>query len=490
MPYIGHGGFIMEIILPGDVSYIINKLEEAGYEAYAVGGCVRDTILGRKPLDWDITTSAKPSSVKSCFKRTVDTGIKHGTVTVIIGDTGYEVTTYRIDGEYKDGRHPENVEYTGSLRLDLARRDFTVNAMAYNKKQGLIDEFGGLKDLEAGIIRCVGSPGSRFDEDALRMLRAVRFSGQLGFRIEENTRAAITERAQNLKKISAERIRAELSKLLVSKNPGMIREAYGTGMTKVFMPELDKMMVTDQHNHHHLYTVGEHSILSTEIMGCFLREDFCIKKDNSFFIPVEVMEQAKRLKKGIDKKHQLMLCLVMLLHDIAKPETMVIDENGTGHFYGHPQKGEEMAGKVLKRLSFDNNTISVVKRLIKYHDYRIVPSKRAVRRAVSKIGKDIMEMLFLVQYADILAQNPETFDEKLKSLGSVIVKYREIIEEDAPLCIKDLDINGNDLIKAGIKPGPEIGKILERLLDIVLEEPGKNKKDILSVYIEEITKAR
>lgn len=161
----------MEIILPGDVSYIINKLEEAGYEAYAVGGCVRDTILGRKPLDWDITTSAKPSSVKSCFKRTVDTGIKHGTVTVMIGDTGYEVTTYRIDGEYKDGRHPENVEYTGSLRLDLARRDFTVNAMAYNKKQGLIDEFGGLKDLEAGIIRCVGSPGSRFDEDALRMLR-------------------------------------------------------------------------------------------------------------------------------------------------------------------------------------------------------------------------------------------------------------------------------------------------------------------------------
>ncbi len=479
MPF-WYGGIIMEIILPGDVSYIINKLEEAGYEAYAVGGCIRDTLLGRKPLDWDITTSAKPSFVKSCFKRTVDTGIKHGTVTVMISDTGYEVTTYRIDGEYEDGRHPGSVEFTSNLHLDLARRDFTVNAMAYNNKNGLIDIFGGFKDLKDKIIRCVGNPGDRFSEDALRMLRAVRFSGQLGFQIEENTRQAIKDNASSLKKISAERIRTELSKLLVSKNPGKIREAYSTGMTKVFLPELDKMMVTSQHNHHHLYTAGEHSILSVEIMGSFFGVG------HLSCIPVEVLKKAEVLKKGIGKKQQLMLCLAMLLHDVAKPETMVIDENGTGHFYGHPQEGEKMAEKILKRLSFDNDTVSIVKRLIKYHDYRIVPSSRAVRRAVSKVGKDIMEMLFLVQYADILAQNPETFDEKFKNLDSVIEKYNKIIEEEAPLCIKDLDINGNDLVNAGIEPGPEIGRILRGLLDIVLEDPSKNKKDTLYAYAAEL----
>lgn len=480
MPHKAAWGIIMEIILPGDVSYIINKLEEAGYEAYAVGGCVRDTLLGREPLDWDITTSAEPLFIKSCFRRTVDTGIKHGTVTVMIGDTGYEVTTYRIDGKYEDGRHPENVEFTSNLRLDLGRRDFTVNAMAYNDRDGLIDEFNGLEDLRDGIIRCVGSPGSRFDEDALRMLRAIRFSGQLGFTIEENTRRAAIERAGNLKKISAERIRTELSKLLVSKYPGKIREAYNTGMTKVFLPEFDKMMVTSQRNHHHIYTVGEHSVRSVEIMGCFLRGD------GSNFIPADVLKQAERLKKEIGRKQQLMLCLVMLLHDIAKPEVMSVDENGTGHFYGHPQKGEEMAERILKRLSFDNNTVSVVKRLVRYHDYRIVPAKRAVRKAVSKIGRDIMEMLFLVQFADILAQNPDTFGEKLGILYSVIEKYREIIEEETPLCIKDLDINGNDLINAGVKPGPGIGRILEGLLDIVLEEPGQNKKDILLSHAKEI----
>ncbi|MCI9077659.1 MAG: HD domain-containing protein [Lachnospiraceae bacterium] len=479
----------MEIILPGDVSYIINRLEEAGYEAYAVGGCVRDTLLGREPLDWDITTSAEPLFIKSCFRRTVDTGIKHGTVTVMIGGTGYEVTTYRIDGKYEDGRHPENVEFTSNLRLDLGRRDFTVNAMAYNNKSGLIDEFNGVKDLKDGIIRCVGNPGSRFDEDALRMLRAVRFSGQLGFTIEENTRQAATERAENLKKISAERIRTELSKLLVSKYPGKIREAYNTGMTKVFLPEFDKMMETVQYNPHHIYTVGEHSVRSVEIMGCFLREDGNSIRNHVSFVPEGVLEQTEKLRTGIDKKHKLMLCIVMLLHDVAKPEVMTVDENGTGHFYGHPQKGEEMAEGILKRLSFDNNTVSVVKRLIKYHDYRIVPVKRAVRRAVSKIGRDIMEMLFLVQYADILAQNPVTFEEKVKNLKNVIGKYKEIIEEETPLCIKDLDINGNDLISAGIKPGPEIGRVLGMLLDIVLEEPGQNKKDILLSHAKEIAGA-
>ncbi|MEZ3422719.1 MAG: HD domain-containing protein [Lachnospiraceae bacterium] len=479
----------MKMILPEDVSYIIHKLEDAGYEAFAVGGCVRDTILGRTPLDWDITTSAQPSFVKSCFRRTIDTGIKHGTVTVMIKDKGYEVTTYRIDGKYKDGRHPESVEFTSNLRLDLERRDFTVNAMAYNDKLGLVDEFGGIQDLENGIIRCVGDAGSRFDEDALRMLRAVRFSGQLGFCIEEKTRQAIIERAGSLGRISAERIRAELSKLLVSDNPGQIREAYNTGMTKVFLPELDNIMQTGQHNPHHIYTVGEHCIRSTEVMDLFFNPEperiMCRETRN--IIPDKVLKVAGEMAACMDKKQQLILCLTMLLHDIAKPEVMTIDENGTGHFCGHPQKGGEIAEKILRRLTFDNETISVVKRLVKYHDYRIMPEPRAVRRASSKIGSDIMQMFFLVQYADIMAQNPATFDEKLGKLGMVTREYKKIVEEAAPLCLKDLDINGKDLIEAGIKPGPVMGEILGRLLEIVIDEPDNNQKDILLSYVKEVT---
>lgn len=329
----------MEMILPEDVSYIINKLEDAGYEAYAVGGCVRDTILGRKPLDWDITTSAKPPFIKSCFKRTIDTGIQHGTVTVMLKDTGYEVTTYRIDGEYEDSRHPKSVEFTNSLRLDLERRDFTVNAMAYNDKAGLVDEFGGIQDLKDGIIRCVGDAKSRFSEDALRMLRAVRFSGQLGFDIEKNTWYAIADMAKNLEAVSARRIMAELGKLLISDNPGKIREAYQTGLTKVFMPELDKVMEAEQHNPHHIYTVGEHCIRSAGIMVQFFNPDRVIDRGMYNYIPTSVLKKAADFTSDIDRKHKLMLCLAMLLHDIAKPEVMVIDENGIGHFHGHPQRG-------------------------------------------------------------------------------------------------------------------------------------------------------
>lgn len=477
-------GIAMKMILPEDVSYIINKLEDAGYEAYAVGGCVRDTMLSRKPLDWDITTSAKPSFIKSYFKRTIDTGIQHGTVTVMLKDTGYEVTTYRIDGEYEDGRHPKSVEFTGSLRLDLERRDFTVNAMAYNDNVGLVDEFGGMQDLKDGIIRCVGDACSRFGEDALRMLRAVRFSGQLGFNIEEKTRDAIKKMAKNLEMTSAERIRAELSKLLVSDNPGKIREAYSTGMTKVFLPELDKMIKTAQHNPHHIYTVGEHCIRSVGIMDLFFNPDSQIDGGIHEYVKAEVLKKTAVFTEGIDKKHKLMLCLAMLLHDVAKPDVMVISEDGTGHFYGHPQKGEKMAAAILRRLSFDNETISTVRRLVKHHDYRILPEPRAVRRAVAKIGNDIMPMFFLVQYADILAQNPATFASKLGRLDSVTEVYRKAIENNVPFCVKDLAVNGNDLIALGMEKGPGIGRTLNRLLDIVLENPEKNEKELLLSYVD------
>ncbi len=474
----------MKMILPQNVSYIISRLEENGYEAYAVGGCVRDTLLGRTPEDWDITTSAKPQEIKSCFKRTIDTGIQHGTVTVMLDHIGYEVTTYRIDGEYEDNRHPKSVEFTSNLKLDLERRDFTINAMAYNDKSGLVDEFEGERDLEEGIIRCVGDAGKRFDEDALRMLRAVRFSGQLGFDIAEGTRKAIVERAVHLKNISAERIRVELSKLLLSKDAGQIIYAYKTGMTKMFLPEFDDMMEVNQHNHHHIYTVGRHSVRGIEVMNYFF--GMSSGKWDTGIIPKDTLEEAEKIASGMDKKSHLMLCLTMLLHDIAKPKVMFFDEKGEGHFYGHPQKSEEMASAILRRLTFDNKTLSIVKRLIRYHDYRMTPTHKSIRKAVSKIGSDIIYMLFLVQYADVLSQNPETFEEKLSAIKSALDIYKEVEASGSALQIKDLAVNGSDLIQAGIKPGPQIGEILEKLLTCVLDEPDHNTKEWLMDSVREI----
>lgn len=471
----------LKMILPKNVSYIISKLEQAGYEAYAVGGCVRDTLLGRKPQDWDITTSAKPLQIKQLFKKTIDTGIQHGTVTVMLDHIGYEVTTYRIDGEYEDNRHPKKVEFTDNLKLDLERRDFTINAMAYNDKRGLVDEFEGIKDLKDGIIRCVGDAGQRFDEDALRMLRAVRFAGQLGFEIDDNTRNAIVQRADRLENISAERIRVELTKLLVAKEAGRLRDAYSTGMTRYFLPELDKAMVTEQKNPHHVYTVGEHSIHGIEIMNCF----FEVTSDRKMYdkVPEEVMITAKKIAKKMNKKQHMILCMAMLLHDIAKPVVMTIDGDGIGHFYGHPQESEKMAKKIMRRLTFDNESISKVCRLVKFHDYRIEDSNRAFRRAVSKIGADIMDMLFLVEYADVLSQSDKMLEEKLSKINSGVEGFEYITQNAQPLSIKELALTGTDLIAAGVKPGPNMGEILKKMLDKVLDEPEANTKENLLEYL-------
>lgn len=463
--------------LPPEVSRILGKLAEHGYEAYVVGGCVRDALLGREPEDWDITTSAKPVQVKKIFSRTVDTGLQHGTVTVLVHGRGYEVTTYRVDGEYEDGRHPKEVAFTTSLRMDLERRDFTINAMAYNEKDGLVDEFDGIGDLERGIIRCVGDAGQRFDEDALRMLRAVRFSGQLGFRIEKGTRLAIAGRVSSLSKISAERIRVEIVKLLVSDGAAQLMMAYELGMTGIFMPEFDDMMECDQHNHHHIYTVGEHSIHGVEQINRFFAHDTA----------VQVSDYARRKLYSIcdmlDKKQHMILVTAMLLHDVAKPEMMVIDEEGVGHFTGHPERGAEAAGKIMRRLTFDNVSVDTAVRLIRYHDYRMEPTARAVRRAASRIGKDIVWMEFLMQYCDVLSQNPETFAEKLERLDEAMQIYEEVEAAGQPLCVRELAVNGRDLIAAGIEPGPELGRILQQLLEIVLQEPGKNTREELLEYV-------
>jgi tRNA nucleotidyltransferase (CCA-adding enzyme) len=448
------GGAKMVIEIPKKAEAIITTLMEHGFEAYVVGGCVRDAILGRTPEDWDITTSARPDEVKKLFSRTIDTGIQHGTVTVMMEREGFEVTTYRIDGEYEDSRHPTNVEFTTSLVKDLERRDFTINAMAYNQRNGLVDVFDGMGDLERRLIRCVGCAKERFDEDALRMLRAVRFAGQLGFSIHEDTRAAICEKAETLKHISAERIRVEMEKLLTSKHPALLLEAYETGMTKVFLPEWDVMVETKQNNPHHIYTVGNHAIRVLEAVHDLWRAEG---------------EQE-------DKKRYTCLCWAALLHDCGKPGAKTTDKDGIDHFYGHGESGSRMAREILKRLRLDNYTIDRVSRLVKWHDYRFSDTKKAVRRAANKIGPDLMEDLFLLERADVLGQNPKTWREKQDRLTLAKKLYEEIQKDGECLTLKELKINGSDLIAEGFSPGKELGEILERLLELVLEEPARNEK--------------
>lgn len=434
----------MKIALPEKVSFIINTLMRAGYEAYAVGGCVRDVMLNRTPMDWDITTSAKPHEVKQLFGHTIDTGILHGTVTVMLEQEGFEVTTYRIDGEYEDARHPKEVSFTSDLLEDLKRRDFTINAMAYNDTQGLVDAFDGVGDLKRGIIRCVGRATERFSEDALRMLRAVRFSAQLGFVLEEETRAAIVELAPNIAKVSAERIQMELVKLLTSNHPEEIRTAYETGLTAVFLPEFDCMMETAQNNPHHCYTVGEHTLMA-----------------------LQGVEADKVLR------------FTMLLHDVAKPVCRTTDENGTDHFYGHPQKGSEMARMILRRLKFDNDTTDRVSALVRWHDDNPELSPRSVRRAISRIGLERYPALFAVKRADTLAQSMYRREEKLKYLHDYEMLYQEVMEKQQCLTIKQLAVTGSDLIEAGMQPGKEIGSVLKQLLELVLEDPELNTKEKL-----------
>lgn len=434
----------MKIALPEKVKQIIETIQAAGFEAYAVGGCVRDSLLGRVPSDWDITTSAKPEQVKALFPRTIDTGIRHGTVTVMLQKEGFEVTTYRIDGKYEDSRHPKEVTFTANLTEDLKRRDFTINAMAYNETEGLVDIFDGRGDIEKKRIRCVGEAEERFREDALRMMRAVRFSAQLGYEIEEQTKEAIRELAPTLTKISAERIQTELVKLVVSPHPDYLRVAYETGITAVVLPEFDRMMETEQNNPHHCYTVGEHTLHA-----------------------MQNIEADKVLR------------LSMLFHDVGKPDSLTVDEKGISHFYGHPELGMEMTRVILRRLKFDNDTIGKVTKLVCFHDYSIAPTPKGMRRAIFKVGEDIMPYLFPVKQADLLAQSGFQREEKQEHLETLKTLYEKVLEERDCVSLKTLAVTGSDLIATGMKPGKEIGEVLNRLLQLVIEEPACNTKEYL-----------
>lgn len=442
---------MFKINMPENANQIIQVLQNAGYEAYIVGGCVRDAILGKNPSDWDITTSAKPEEVKALFKRTVDTGIQHGTVTVVMKNIqkneleAYEVTTYRVDGKYEDHRRPTEVSFTASLLEDMKRRDFTINAMAYNDKEGVIDHFEGIKDLERRVIRCVGNPTERFDEDALRILRAVRFAAQLDFEIDSNTKEAISKQAMFLKDISAERIHVELTKLLVSEHPEKLRMAYELGITKYVLPEFDQMMETTQNNPHHCYSVGEHTLRVVQEVQ-----------------PTETMRWAA------------------LLHDVAKPVCKT-SQDGIDHFHGHNVEGEKMAKKILARLKFDNDTKHTVARLVYWHDYGMgeVPKIQSFRKSMNKMGMDIFDYYTDIKRADILGQSEFKREEKFENLEIIKGYYKRVIDEQQCITLKDLAMTGKDLIGLGMKPGKELGEVLNYLLEQVLEKPELNQKDIL-----------
>lgn len=452
----------MQLTIPKNVRTIIEKLQDEGFEAYAVGGCVRDSYLGVQPNDWDITTNARPEEVKALFRRTIDIGIEHGTVKIMIGDEGYEVTTYRIDGEYEDSRHPKEVTFTGELSEDLRRRDFTINAMAYSERTGIIDLFGGIDDLQKGVIRAVGDPKERFSEDALRILRALRFSARFGYEIEEKTKEAISELAPTLSKISAERIRQELEKLLESDNPDRMIWAYELGVSKVFIPEWDAMIECSQDTPHHFTDVGHHTIVAM---------NYLVEKYH------DMSEKDTRLVR-----------LATFLHDVGKPVMKFSGRDKIDHFTHHPEKGAEMARDILRRLKYDNDTIDRVYKLVYYHDERPALTYPEVRKFIVNVGPDNMDNLIAIKYVDLWAHAKYQWDDKVLNVETLDRMYREIMNNRDCLSLKELAVGGSDLIELGIPAGPKIGEILKTLLyEEVLTDPSRNNRDYLLETVRKMT---
>ncbi len=431
------------IQIPEKVNYVIQKLEDNGFEAFAVGGCIRDSFLGIVPDDWDITTSAKPEDIKKIFSRTFDTGIKHGTISVLIDKEIFEVTTYRHDGEYKDNRHPEQVTFTTSIKEDLARRDFTVNAMAYSEKNGLVDPFGGQKDLKDKIIRCVGNADKRFQEDALRILRAVRFSAQKGFQIEENTLISIKKSSSFVQNLSVERIVSEITKILLSDHLEMFDVLYETGVLSYIMPELCRCFETEQNIKWHIYDVGHHTLYAVS---------------------------------QLEKKPYLRYA--MLMHDWGKPLTKSLNPDGSDCFRNHAKVSVELAETWMNRYKFSNSDKDKILRLIKNHDREIITEKKCVKRAVNAVGEDIFLDLLQIKRADAKAQNFKLTKPRLSVYDEQEALYYAIKENKEPFSVKNLDINGRDLMALGYQ-GKEIGDALHKLLEHVLEYPEDNIKDIL-----------
>lgn len=445
----------MKLNLPLQVNLVIDNLTEAGYEAYIVGGCVRDFLMGRIPDDYDVTTSATPEQVKEVFQgnKVIETGLKHGTVTLLIDHMPIEVTTYRIEKGYSDGRHPDRVEFTRSLEEDLARRDFTMNALAYSEKAGIVDYFDGQKHISSKKICTVGSPKDRFSEDALRILRAVRFASTLGFDIKKTTAEGMAECKDLLGMISKERIAVELTKLLCGSDVKNVLVKY-TDILGEVIPELLTMKGFNQRNSHHIYDVLTHTATA-----------------------VENVEPIPHFRWAV------------LLHDVGKPATFSIDQVGVGHFYGHANVSADMARTILRRFKMDNDTVSRVVGLVKYHDMQIELTDRAVKRAMNKLGEEMFFDLIKVKRADNMGQSMEYRDRQgyYDSLENIAKK---ILDAKECFSLKDLAVNGRDLIDVGITDGKMIGETLALLLEDVLEGKISNEKEELLKMVEFITQKK
>lgn len=436
------------ICIPQGAQNIIDTLEASGYEAYVVGGCVRDSLLGIVPHDWDICTSAVPSEIESCFedRRIVETGLQHGTVTIIEDGVSYEVTTFRIDGKYSDSRHPDKVTYTKDIDSDLSRRDFTFNAMAYNERVGLIDHFGGAFDLIRGEISCVGNANDRFKEDALRIMRALRFASTYGFTISERTNEAIHINKKLLNNIAAERIREELCKIVMGKGVLGVLLNY-SDIIATIIPEIEPCIGFQQNNPYHQYTVYDHI---AHAVSNYSGDDQSVK-------------------------------LALLLHDIGKPLCYTEDEKG-GHFYGHGVYCHDVAEKVMERLRFDNRTSDEVLTLVLYHDAIIEPTTKVIKRWLNKIGPQRFCQLMDVRMADILAHTKGTQASRVDKCNMVKSVLEQVIEEEQCFSISDLAINGHNIMDLGVPEGKRVGEILKKLLDAVIAEDIENEHTALVEY--------
>lgn len=439
----------MVINYPQNVELILNRLISNGYQAYIVGGCVRNSVLGLPVHDWDITTNATPQNIIDSFSEysKITSGIKHGTVAVIIDKIPYEITTFRHDGEYTDNRHPETVEFTDRLTDDLSRRDFTINAMAYSHATGIIDLFGGIDDIKAHRIRCVGDANKRFNEDALRIMRALRFAAVLNFNIENNTASAIIKNRHLLNHISIERINTEFCGIICSENPANILDEYREVFYEI-IPELKPLYGFEQHNPHHDKDVWKHTITAINLVN------------------IGIIER-----------------LSMLLHDIAKPLTFTLDNSGTGHFHGHADVGERMSKAILGRLRFPNEIIKDVAAIVKYHESLRQVNEITLKHILQKIGQDNMFKLINVNRADIMAQSQYQRKEKLQACDEKEELLKKIIRENSCFTLSNMNIDGNDLKRLGVKEGRQIGEFLKILLDKVIENELENDFDILSQYV-------
>lgn len=441
------------MVLPENISRALDMLESAGHEAWVVGGCVRDSLMGIIPHDYDITTSALPAETEQVFAgyRLIETGLKHGTVTVLADGSPIEITTYRVDGEYRDSRRPERVTFTRNIRDDVSRRDFTMNGIAYNPKQGYFDEFGGAEDIKAGVIRCIGKPEKRFREDALRILRGLRFSASLGFEIEENTARAMHDTRELLNKISAKRVFSELCGLLTGRNSH--RNIFRVltefrDIAAVIIPEFRECTGFVQHSRFHCFDVYEHCVMSAQ--------------------------KAAEISAGSECR--LPLTLAMLLHDIGKPQRFTLGEDGEGHFYGHAAVSADIAEDILRRLKCSNALRERVCTIVRYHDVPLSDTDKSVRRLLRKYGLETVRDICLAHICDDSAKTPECAGRCGE--WCAVLSRAEALAPSCCLTLKDLAVDGKAL-SGLMEPSPEMGKALKFLLDEVINGNFPNEREFL-----------